>query len=274
MAIICRKHKLLFIMVPGTGCSVVGKALQEQLGGTFLPEQPLRRNGHTVVSRKHNTVPELTEHGLLSEEERRDYLIFASVRNPFDRWVTYYQRYEGDWLDYYEGVSRRQIERDRETLDLSDEEVERRRKQHERRFRKLRRRQQIIGALGFNVWMTGTLIRWALDSEKGTRGDISRYAFPMLDGVDLAIRQERLNDGLNRVLEIAEVDCRINLPKKNETSGKKTYTEYYSWTTRKIGEILLGQQMDKFGYEFNEVSEEDPIVKINREKLLLERVEK
>ena len=38
MAIICRDHRLLFVMVPGTGCSVVGKALQEELDGTFFPE--------------------------------------------------------------------------------------------------------------------------------------------------------------------------------------------------------------------------------------------
>lgn len=249
MAIICREHKLLFIMVPGTGCSVVGRALQEKLGGSFLPEQPIRRNGHKV-QRKHNTVPELIEHGLLSEEEHEEYCVFASVRNPFDRWVTYYQRYEGDWIDYYDGVSRRQIERDRKNFNLSDEEVERRVERHEAQLKKLRRRQRIIRALGFNAWMIGTLLRWALDDSKGNVGGITRYAFPMLDGVDLAIRQERLNEGLNRVLEIAGVECQIDLPKKNRTGGKKPYTEYYAWPTQEIGEFLLGGEMKKAGYEF------------------------
>ena len=248
MAIICREHKLLFIMVPGTGCSTVGKALQNKLGGTFLPERPLSRNGYTV-ERKHNTVPELVEHGLLSEEERKEYLVFASVRNPFDRWVTYFQRYEGDWLDYYEKVSRRRIERDQRNFNLSDEEVKKRLEQREARLRKLRRRQRIIRALGFNVWMAGTLLRWALD-DKGERGDIWRYAFPMLDGVDIAIRQERLNEGLNRILEIAGVGRRVELPKRNTTSGKKPYTEYYMWVTRKLGESFLGGEMDSVGYNF------------------------
>lgn len=259
MAIICREHKLLFVMVPGTGCSVVGKALQEELDGAFFPEQPLRHDGHTV-ERKHNTVPELIEHGLLSEEEYEEYLMFASVRNPFDRWVTYYQRYEGDWVEYYEGVSRRRIEREQETLDLSDDEIQRRWDQHEWRFQKLRRRQRIIRWLGFNTWMTGTLLRWALDDGKGELGEISRYAFPMLGGVDLAIRQERLNEGLNRVLEIADVDRRIELPKRNTTSGKKHYTKYYTWPTRRIAKALLGNEMDRLGYEFEGPTDDLPLV--------------
>lgn len=267
MAIICRDHKLLFIMVPGTGCSVVGKALQEELGGTFLPERPLRRDGHTVVTRKHNVLPELVEHGLLTEEERKEYLVFASIRNPFDRWVTYYQRYEGDWVDYYEGVSRRRIERDRKNLDLSDEEVQRRREQHERRFRKLRRRQKIIRWLGFEAWMTGTLLRWAWDGNKGERGEISEYAFPMLDGVDVAIRQERLNEGLDHVLRSAGVEYHIELPRKNTTPGKKPYTQYYSWLTRSLAEALLGDEMDLLGYEFGGAVDDRSVIWLSEQNV-------
>ena len=260
MAIICRDHKLLFVMVPGTGCSVVGNALQEELDGTFFPEQPLRRDGRADIGRKHNTVPELLENDLLSEEERNEYLVFASVRNPFDRWVTYYQRYEGDWLEYYEGVSRRRIEREQENLDLSDDEIQRRWDQHEWRFQKLRRRQRIIRWLGFNTWMMGTLLRWAWNRDKGGRGDISRYAFPMLDGVDAVIRQERLNEGLTQILEHAGVDQQIDLPRRNATSGKKPYPEYYLWPTRMLAEAMLGDEMDALGYEFEGVVDDQSVV--------------
>lgn len=265
MAIICREHKLLFIMVPGTGCSTVGKALQNKLGGTFLPERSFSRNGHRV-NRKHNTVSELIKHGLITEEEHEEYLVFASIRNPFDRWVTYYQRYEGDWLDYYKKFSRRQVDREKRSFNLSDEEVKQRLEQREARLQKLRRRQRIIRALGFNVWMAGTLLRWALGSDKGGRGDISRYAFPMLNGVDIAIRQERLSEGLNRVLEIAGVDRRVDLPKRNTTSGKKSHTEYYTWTTRRIGEFLLGDEMNTLGYEFEGPTDENSLVHLRDEE--------
>lgn len=252
MAIICRQHKLLFIMVPGTGCSVVGRALQEHLGGEFLPREPHRVNGRVVVPRKHNRLSELLEHGLLTPRERGEYLIFATVRNPFDRWVTYYQRYAGDWLNYYEGVAARQVERDREAHDLSDREVQRRKRHHKYRFEQLRKRQRIMRWAGFNLWMKTTLLRWAWQAERGRRGQISERAFPMLDGVDIAICQEKLNEGLNDVLARAGIDITIDLPRKNETEGKKPYTEYYSWSTRQLATWLLGDDMKQFGYRFGE----------------------
>lgn len=264
MAIICREHRLLFIMVPGTGCSVVGRALREKLSGSFLPEEPISRDGYRV-QRKHNTLPELIEYDLLSKEELEKYCVFASVRNPFDRWVTYYQRYEGEWVDYYEGVVRRRIDGKRENL--SDEEVERRFERLEARMNKLRRRQRIIRALGFNAWMMGTFLRWALDGSNGKVGGIARYAFPMLEGVDLAIRQERLNEGLNRILEIAGVDCQIDLPKKNTTSGKKPYAEYYAWPTREFGKLLLGEEMDELEYEFEGPTNDNALVRIGETEL-------
>jgi hypothetical protein len=250
-------------MVPGTGCSVVGKALQKKLGGSFLPDEPICRNGNRL-ERKHNTIPQLLKHGLLTKEEYEEYCVFASVRNPFDRWVTYYQRFEGDWVDYYEGFSRRQIERDRDKFNMSGEEVERRLESHKSRFKKLRRRQRVIRALGFNAWMMGTFLRWALDKSKGKVGNITRHAFPMLDGVDIAIRQEQLSEGLNRVLEIANIDCQVKLPKKNTTSGKQPYQKYYAWPTRQIGMFLIGNEMKRIGYNFEGPMNDKPIIEIGK----------
>lgn len=85
----------------------------------------------------------------------------------------------------------------------------------------------------------------------------------MLDGVDVAIRQEQLNEGLNQVLDIAGVGVRVELPEKNTTSGKKPYTEYYSWATRTQVEQLFGAEMDAFGYNFEKPEAEGPIVFLN-----------
>lgn len=240
-------------MVPGTGCSVVGRALQERLDGEFFPEYPVRENGRTVVERKHNSLPEILTHGLLSPEERDHYLVVATVRNPFDRWVTYYQRYVGDWLEGYEGVSQRSIKRDKKKFDLSEKEVDRRYKQLENRFEKLRRRRKILRLIGFNTWMKGTLLRWWWDDQQSDRGSIETFAFPMLDGVDVAMRQEALNDGLNVLLTALGTKERIELPRKNKTGGKEPYTEYYSWSTRKMAEVLLADVLRKLGYAFGGV---------------------
>ena len=88
---------------------------------------------------------------------------------------------------------------------------------------------------GFNTWMKYTLLRWRWNEGRS----LGEYAFPMLSGVDVAIRQEQLNEGLNRVLKIADVGAQVTLPEKNKTSGKKPYTEYYSWSTRMLAERML-----------------------------------
>ena len=206
-------------MVSGTGSSVVAKALRDKLGGTFLPEQPVRKGGRVVVQRKHNRISEVLEHGLMTPAERKEYLVFATVRNPLDRWVTYYQRYVGDWLEYHEGVVRRGIERDRERFGLDDREVERRHRQLNGRFKQLRRRRRILQAVGFNMWMKGTLLRWYWQGRKRSPSSPLRlFAFPMLDGVDVVMRQERLEEGLNQILERAEVSGYIHIPRENQYS--------------------------------------------------------
>jgi hypothetical protein len=104
--------------------------------------------------------------------------------------------------------------------------------------------------VGFNTWMKYTLLRWGWKAGGGNNHEIGEYAFPMLRGVDVAIRQERLNEGLNRVLGAAGVGARVELPEENTTSGKKPYTEYYSWTTRTFAERMFAPQMEKLGYDF------------------------
>lgn len=251
MAILCREHDLLYIRVPATGSSVVAVALQNQLGGERVPPQPVRRNGQTVVPEKHCTVPELVDHGVLSQEEIDACLVFANVRNPFDRWTTYYQRrVSGEWIEYSTDVLRRQLGRDRESHDLSDSAYEKRRDDIEQWERQQKRKGRLMRWVGFNNWMKYTLLRWGWNERREGSRDLGEYAFPMLSGVDVAIRQERLNEGLNRVLRAANVGRCLELPENNTTSGKKPYTEYYSWTTRALAEQMFSPQMKRIGYDF------------------------
>lgn len=263
MAILCREHDLLYIRVPATGSSVVARALQEEVGGEPVPERPVRQNGDTVVSKTHCTVSELVTHGVLSRECVDRCLVVANVRNPFDRWTTYYQRRAGgDWIEYSAGVQRRQLARRREKL--TDEEYERKRRAINQREQEQKRKGRLMRWLGFNAWMTYTLVRWWWKGK--SRGqELSKYAFPMLGGVDVAIRQEHLNEGVNRVLEIAGVDERVRLPEKNMTSGKQPYTEYYAWSSRALVESMLGSEMRHFGYGFPGPAGDEPVVFLNNE---------
>ena len=92
MAIFCPDLNLLFIMVPGTGCSVVGNVLARDFGGQFLPAQDIMENGKVIHQRKHNTVQQIISDGLLEPQRIKQLLVVATVRNPFDHFVTYFQR--------------------------------------------------------------------------------------------------------------------------------------------------------------------------------------
>lgn len=246
MAILCREHNLLYIQVPATGSSVVAQVLREELEGEQVPAQSIRQNGQVVVSGPHCTVPELVTHGVLSRGDIGSCLVVANVRNPFDRWTTYYQRRAGEeWIERSMGSLRRQLEQEREAYELSDEEYAQRQEAIDERERRQKRKGRLMRWVGFNTWMKYTLLRWRWGSSQ----DLDEYAFPMLSGVDVAIRQEQLNEGLNRILEIAEVGAQVELPEKNKTSGKRPYTEYYSRSTRMLAEYMLAPQLETFGYD-------------------------
>jgi len=91
--IISHKYRYIFFAVPKTGTHSVRQALREQMG-----EQDLEQVGLFV--QKRFPFPEFAniQHGHITAEEIRpvvgedmfrDYLKFAFVRNPFDRFVSY-----------------------------------------------------------------------------------------------------------------------------------------------------------------------------------------
>ena len=87
MAIICPEYKLLFIMVPGTGCSAIGSVLRDQFGGQYLPSDNIFQENEKLLGRKHNSISQLLEHGIISHAEVKAYVKFGTIRNPFDRFV-------------------------------------------------------------------------------------------------------------------------------------------------------------------------------------------
>lgn len=266
MAILCSEHDLLYIRVPATGSSVVAQVLQEELDGERVPEQSIRQNGEMVMSGPHCTVPELVAHDVLSRGGISSVMVVANVRNPFDRWATYFQRRAGEeWIEHLSEVLRRQLDRDRDAYDLSVKEYKRRRKAIDRREQNQKRKGRLMRLIGFNNWMKYTLLQWGWSGALGNGRGLGEYAFPMLNGVDVAIRQEQLNEGLNRVLEIAGAGTRLELPEENTTSGKKPYTEYYSWSTRVLVERVLAAQLEKFGYDFEGPADDRRVIFLGEE---------
>lgn len=260
MAILCKDLGLLYIMVPGTGCSVLGNVLLRQFGGSYLPERDIVQNGRIVHQRKHNTVPQILRDGLITQTELESLLVVANVRNPFDRLVTYYQRLAGDWTEYAHGVQRRLIERERQAM--GEAEYAERVKLHERRMRRQQQRQRMIHRIGFNPWVLGTIARWcARDAIAPPYLRINRreMLFPMLEGVDVVIRNEQLQEDVAALLETLGTG-KVEIPRKNVTQGKRPYTSYYSGFTRGVLSLLYRNQLSEFGYTFDGCSSDSPLI--------------
>lgn len=243
MAILCRDLNLLYIQVPATGCSVVGRVLKQQFHGEDLGQ-------------KHDDVPRLLERGVLSESDLDQYLIVANIRNPFDRLVTYYQRLNGAWIDEYFAFRRRDLERRRQSGLVGEGEVPKEQERIAREERRKRRRVRVIQGIGFNTWVVGTVVRWRLRDRHSAISEPDRYLhhlFPMLERVDVVLRQEQLEEGLNAVLHRQGVAEPVRLPRKNLTPGKKAYTEYYNAVSRRIIECLYAHDLNRMGYTFEGV---------------------
>lgn len=252
MAIICRDYKLLFIMVPITGCTAIGKVLKEKFGGEYLPQQNIVRDNKQIFGMKHNTIAQLREYNLISEEELNSYLKFATVRNPFDRYASRYQKLVGSAVESQVDVSNPNNwyhhihEGDREKL----------------RKKKLRDVEQ-ARAEGFETWLLKEIgysrstkqalkdaINTLLKGEKHITQKKKDRLYPCIEGVDEVIRFEYLERDLNNVLSKAGIKEAISIPVTNKTPGKKSYQDYYSAELRTIFENFFAQPLQEYGYEF------------------------
>jgi len=250
LAIICREHKLLFVMVPGTGCSTVGNILLDRFGGEWLPSETVYKNGERVVPRKHCSIAEMRAHGVVSDDELRGLFKFATIRNPFDRFVTGYQRAAGSWL------TERLEDPDSHFNQGPQEAVEKRRRKALTRVERTR-------TLGFEQWLLQGLnlepsanpIRIAQRVRRRLAPKARRDTlFPMIDGVDYLMRYETLEKDLNEVLGRAGITEHVSLARPrtstDRTPGKRPYQDYYTPELRRTIERAFSRELAEYGYAF------------------------
>lgn len=257
MAIICRDYKLLFIQVPATGCSSISKVLIEKLGGEKLPGKDIMLGEkYKLVGEKHNTLKQLIEFDLISEQELKSYLTFGTVRNPFDRFASAYQRYVSPWWE-------RMIESEDPNCPANRVGT-----LHRQRYVKNVQRQiQLARDEGFEAWLSRkVLVPQRLDQrfKLGFRRWLRKQpifqtksfvkmniAYPFINGVDRIIHYERLEQDFNQILSQVGVNEYISIPHTNKTPGKKAYQTQYSPEARAFIEEELGQELATFKYTFD-----------------------
>lgn len=80
-------------MVPQTGSTAIRNFLIEYLDGKWLVEENIKNiGGEIMLWIKHNSIPQLLNHNLLTELNLSELNTFATVRNPFDSLVSLYYK--------------------------------------------------------------------------------------------------------------------------------------------------------------------------------------
>lgn len=227
MAIICRDAQLLFIMTPRTGCSAIGKALREQLGGEFLPPSPLiDAHGKVLLGHKHNTLRQLLDAGLLTQEQTQRLFKFTGVRNPFDSLVSLYMKKKHEYQKF-----------------LTDP------KSWVHRKRGYAEDIRFCRDHSFDEWIAWHYRASTLKRLLG-RGRSSMYR-QFTEGVDFVIRFEQLHDDFREALRRAGATRRIELPKFNVTDSRaRGYRSYYSEASRDVVKHAFRIDLRQYGYDF------------------------
>ncbi|NJN73112.1 MAG: sulfotransferase family protein [Limnothrix sp. RL_2_0] len=255
MAIIVPNHKLLFIMVPATGCSSIGEILQEKFGGEYIPKKNLYKDKKVLLPSKHNTIAGLRKYNCLSSNELSNLLKFGTVRNPFDIFATQYQRFIGEWSDISLGLQERKLGKA-----LSKEEEEAIKFSLENRRKTIAKTKE----KSFDEWLEDSLSaiydkrnNLMYKSKSQLKALITSHyypdACPMVSGVDEIIRYESLEKDFNAILrKVGSINSNeyIEVPNNNPTQGKKKYCEYYSAYSRNLVEKYLGKDLEALGYNF------------------------
>jgi hypothetical protein len=228
VAVIARDHGLLFIMVPHTGSSAVGRALIEQCGATWLPETPERdANGEIILPRKHNTVPQLISHGVITREERARLVTAGTTRNPFDWLVSQYLRL----LPIRAG--------DRSGLVTMHGHS-----QGDPRYEG--------SSEDFEAWVEGRYRR----RRRGVLGQIlppvSRKHIDWLQDVDVLLRFERLQETFDALLRRVGITDPVIIPVVNETVSRheRDYHHWYTPRAREMAETAFAGYLERHEYRF------------------------
>ncbi len=228
MAIICRQYGLLFIMTPRTACTAIGDLLREHYGGEFIPsEDILDSQGRIHVQKKHSTLRELIESGLLKQDEARRLLKFAAVRNPFDTLVSLYWKQRCKYQPL---------------LEDPNSWVNRVGPLYVKNMR-------YAQTHSFNRWVWKKCRR---QLAKRLFGVPPSMFFDHTHGVDVVMRYETIERDLQGVFERAGIRARVQIPAVNRTEERKErdYRVCYNRLAAAAVHLAFSDDFKVFGYQF------------------------
>jgi hypothetical protein len=222
----------LFVQAPRTGCTAIARLLKDRFGGEqFPPEDILDANGYFKVPRKHCSVPQLVEHGLLPPDYASTLVVFVAVRNPYDSLASLYvkkrEKYQPLLADRSSWIYR--VKGYVEDMEFCRTHT-------------------------FEEWLAKHYHVSPVDKlmGRGRRSLYGRYT----RGVQRVIRFERLQQDFEAVMRAAGVTGDVTIPSVNSTPQRKaSYQDYYTPAAKRLVDYVFRSDLADYGYSFDGIAE-------------------
>lgn len=210
---------MLFVLNPRTASTAISAHLGKHLACRWLPQEDiLQDNGNILLQRKHSTVKELLDHGLLSQAHIQSIKKFTVVRNPFDSIVSFWVKKRFAYAD---------LAKDKNFFGY--------------KLPGFMEDMQYVQDHSFSEWL---LEKFTKNLPEG--GSINKRYMHHCDQI---LRYENLWDDLDSLLK----SCGVELPEvplMNETKHKKPYREYYTPEARRAVERHFSFDIDVLKYQY------------------------
>ncbi len=230
--IVSHEHRFVFVELPRTGSTAVGKELTETYDGER-------------ILKKHSTYRDFLRS---ASGDEKGYFAFSSIRHPMDDAVSGYFKIHSDHHGRYSDPVRRRYrvgergaDRVRSTGMNAKGVKPRRRSAGERRdnrrYEYLRRTDSDFASYFLRFY----------------RAPYDTWSSVTHSRMDFVIRFEDLEHDFERALGHLGLDLRRPLPVRNRTVAKEDdFQVHYTPETRKRATWVFGPYMQRFGYDFPE----------------------
>jgi hypothetical protein len=212
-------------MTPRTACTAIGELLLTQFGGEFIPAKDILDSRRRIsVPRKHTTLSQLIQHGLLTVTESESLLKVAAVRNPFDSLVSEYLKkrfkYKPLLSDPSSWINR---------LPRYAEDI------------------RYCQTHSFNAWIfrlcSKKIIKILLRNQPSMFADYT-------EGMDVVMRYESIERDLGEVFKRAGISSKAEIPVVNRTDERndRDYRSFYSRPAALMVRCAYSYDLKTYGY--------------------------
>lgn len=214
-------------MTPKTACTAIGELLLKQFGGEFIPGKDiLDSHGRISVPRKHTTLSQLVQHGLLTVTQSESLLKVAAVRNPFDTLVSEYLKKRFKYKPLLSDPSSWVNDQPRYADDM-----------------------RYCQTHSFNAWIfskcSKKVVKRLLGNQPSMFADFTA-------GVDVVMRYESIEKDLGEVFKRAGILSNAQIPVVNRTTERQSrdYRSFYSRRAALMVRWAYSYDLETYGYRF------------------------